>query len=52
MTLENSKRLYEHYISIGYVKAANDILKKYPEFEAKVEEKKEEPKKEKSKKSE
>lgn len=38
----NSKRLYEHYKNSGNVKAAQDILKKYPHFEKKVEEKKEE----------
>lgn len=32
MTVENSKRLYNHYLKIGYDKAAKDILKKYPQF--------------------
>ena len=32
MTKENSKKLYDHYVSIGYKKAAEDMLKKYPEF--------------------
>lgn len=44
MTKENSKKLYEHYVKIGYKKAAEDLLKKYPEFEkpAKVEKSKKE----------
>ena len=54
MTKENSKRLYDHYVSIGKTKAAEDMLKKYPSFaEApKVEEEviEEAPKKEKNKK--
>jgi len=37
MTKENSKKLYDHYVSIGYDKAAQDLLKKYPEFNAKPE---------------
>lgn len=32
MTLENSKRLYDHYVKIGYDKAASDMLSKYPQF--------------------
>lgn len=32
MTKENSKRLYDHYVKVGYEKAAEDMLKKYPEF--------------------
>lgn len=47
MTKENSKRLYDHYVEIGYDKAAKDLLNKYPEFE-----KKEDKKKESNKKSE
>lgn len=35
MTLETSKRLYEHYKSINYASAMNDLLKKYPELEDK-----------------
>jgi len=34
MTRDNSKRLYDHYVEIGYSKAAKDMLKKYPDFEA------------------
>ncbi len=51
MTFENSKRLYNHYISIGYKKAAQDILNKYPELAQKPKVEKEE-KKDNSKKSE
>ena len=36
MAKENSKGLYDHYVKIGRVKAAEDILKHYPEFKAKV----------------
>lgn len=43
MTKENSKKRYEHYVKVGYDKAAEDMLLKYPDF-------KEEPKKEKVKK--
>ena len=32
MTVENSKKLYKHYVEIGYDKAAKDLLRKYPEF--------------------
>ena len=32
MTKENSKRLYEHYVKIGYDKAAADMLEKYPDL--------------------
>lgn len=32
MSKDNSKRLYDHYIEIGYNKAAEDMLAKYPEF--------------------
>jgi len=32
MTKENSKRLYEHYVKVGYKKAAENMLKKYPDF--------------------
>lgn len=32
MSLENSKKLYDHYVKIGYDKAASDMLSKYPEF--------------------
>jgi len=32
MTKENSKRLYDHYVDIGYDKAAENMLVKYPEF--------------------
>ena len=37
MTKENSKKLYDHYIKIGYDKATKDMLNKYPEFDKKVE---------------
>jgi len=47
MTVENSKKLYAHYVKIGYDKAAQDLLKKYPEFEKKAEVPKEEKKEEK-----
>lgn len=30
MTFENSKRLYKHYCEVGYDKAAEDLLSKYP----------------------
>lgn len=36
MTFENSKRLYEHYVEIGYIKAAENMLKKHPEFKKEV----------------
>ena len=42
MTKENSKRLYDHYVKIGYTKAAEDMLKKYPEFAQKPKDKKKE----------
>lgn len=49
MTVENSKRLYEHYIKIGKDDAAANMLVKYPQFKkaepVKVEVKKEEIKK-------
>ncbi len=32
MTKENSRRLYDHYVEIGYDKAAEDLLRKYPMF--------------------
>ena len=32
MTKENSKKLYDHYVSIGNDKAAENMLVKYPEF--------------------
>ena len=32
MTVENSKRLYDHYLTIGRDKAAKDLLNKYPQF--------------------
>lgn len=32
MTKENSKRLYEHYVKVGYTAAAKDLLNKYPEL--------------------
>lgn len=32
MTKDNSKRLYDHYLSIGYEEAAENMLAKYPEF--------------------
>lgn len=44
MTVENSKRLYDHYVSIGKTDAAENMLAKYPEF-------KKEDKTQKSKKS-
>ncbi len=34
----NSKKLYDHYVEIGYTKAVENMLAKYPEF---AEEKKE-----------
>ncbi len=46
MTFENSKRPYEHYVSIGYDKAADDLAAKYPEFKAAPKKAKEAPKKE------
>jgi hypothetical protein len=39
MTVENSKRLYLHYLEVKNDKAAKDMLKKYPEFEVKKEKK-------------
>tara|TARA_R100001244_G_scaffold18814_1_gene19616 strand:+ start:3294 stop:3470 length:177 start_codon:yes stop_codon:yes gene_type:complete len=38
MTAANSKRLYEHYVDIGYTEAAEDMLKKHPEFAEKPKE--------------
>ena len=35
MSLENSKRLYLHYKKSNNLKAAANMLKKYPKFEAK-----------------
>jgi len=32
MTKKNSKKLYEHYVKIGYIEAAKNLLDKYPEF--------------------
>tara|TARA_B100000749_G_C18158552_1_gene354854 strand:- start:238 stop:387 length:150 start_codon:yes stop_codon:yes gene_type:complete len=32
MTIKNSKRLYDHYVEIGYKEAAEDMLNKHPEF--------------------
>ncbi len=46
MTKENSKKLYDHYVKIGYDKAAKNLLAKYPEF---AEKPKPEPKPEKPK---
>ena len=43
MTRENSKKLYDHYVKIGYEKAFKDLLKKYPEFKQVEKPKKEEP---------
>lgn len=34
MTLENAKRLYEHYINSGNKEAAEDLKKKYKELGA------------------
>ena len=34
MTKENSKKLYDHYVEIGYDKAAENMLAKYPEFKS------------------
>jgi hypothetical protein len=46
MTKENSQTLYLHYVKIGYDKAAEDLLRKYPDFaEIPKEAKKEEIKK-------
>ena len=39
MTLDNAKRLYEHYVEIGYNKAAENLLLKYPNFKEVKEEK-------------
>ena len=39
MTLQNSKRLYKHFIDNKMLEEAKDIAKKYPELEVKVEEK-------------
>ena len=53
MTKENSKILYDHYISIGKTDAAQNMATKYPEFTKKEEPKepKEPEKKDKSIKS-
>lgn len=32
MTVENARKLYKHYLEVGYTEALNDILSKYPEF--------------------
>lgn len=40
MTLENSKRLYNHYIEKGLIVYAEDILKKHPELKEPVQEEK------------
>lgn len=32
MTKENAKRLYEHYVAIGYKDAAEDMLNKHPDL--------------------
>ena len=37
MTKENSKILYDHYISIGKTDAAQNMATKYPEFTKKEE---------------
>lgn len=48
MTVENSKRLYDHYVKTNQMDRAEMLLKKYPEFEIKeVEEVQEKPKKKK-----
>ena len=47
MTKENSKKLYEHYVEVGYTKAAEDMLKKYPDFKAEEKPKKSSKKEEK-----
>jgi len=39
MTSENAKRLYDHYVEIGYKEAAEDMLNKHPEFNSKPKEK-------------
>lgn len=52
MTLKNSKRLYEHFISVGNLEAAQELVIKHPELKPKKEEPKPEPKKETSKKYE
>jgi hypothetical protein len=36
MTKENAKRLYEHYVEVGYKEAAEDMLKKHPELGSKA----------------
>lgn len=28
----NAKRLYDHYVNVGYTAAAENMLVKYPEF--------------------
>lgn len=32
MTVDNCKKLYEHYVKIGYKAAAENMAEKYPEF--------------------
>lgn len=36
MTFENSKRLYEHYLEIGRIEEADQLLKKYPNLKKNV----------------
>lgn len=49
----NAKRLYDHYVEVGNTMAAEDMLKKYPEFGSKPEPvvSEEKPKAKKTKKS-
>ena len=46
MTKSNSKQLYDFYVKVGYIKAADNMSDKYPEFKQSI------PKVEKVKKSE
>lgn len=52
MTLENSKRLVAHYLEVGNQKAADELIKKYPELSSKPKEEPKEEVKEKPKKKE
>ena len=35
MTKANRERLYAHYVKVGYLNAAKDMLSKHPELEIK-----------------
>lgn len=50
MTLENSRRLVEHFLKVGNNEAANALIKKHPELAHK--EKEDKPKKEEKKEKE